>query len=45
MYVTSSGLPPELEARVKECAYECALDRLAMLDVLMIELRDQLLPS
>ena len=37
--------PPELEAQIKECAYEHALDRFAVLDVLMIELRDQLLPS
>lgn len=37
--------PPELEAQIKECAYEYGLDRLAVLDVLVIELRDQLLPS
>lgn len=37
--------PPELEVKIKECAYQNALDRQSVLDVLMVELRDQLLPS
>lgn len=45
-YVRDEFRPaPELEAQIKECAYEYALDRQSVLDVLAVELRDQLLPS
>ena len=45
-YVRDEFRPaPELEAQIKKCAYEYALDRQSVLDVLVIELRDQLLPS
>ena len=45
-YVRDEFRPaPELEAQIKECAYEFALDHQSVLDVLAVELRDQLLPS
>ena len=45
-YVRDEFRPsPELEVKIKECAYQNALDRQSVLDVLMVELRDQLLPS
>ena len=34
---------PEIDARIKQCAYENGLDRAEVLDVLAIELRDKLL--
>lgn len=37
--------PPDLEVKIKECAYQNALDRHSVLDVLAVELRDQLLQS
>lgn len=36
---------PELEVKIKQCAYENALDRYSVLDVLAVELRDKLLPT
>ena len=36
---------PEQEEKIKECAYDNALDRQEILDVFAIELRDRLLPK